>query len=137
MFPLIGEHYFGGGINSFNINMNFNKLINNLLQEEGPSREDRIRAMDALEYSTLVDFNFKGTFEQNFVTCCVFEYKEMDFALLDCGDKNAARIKDKDAIMLNSLAESLDMMIERGALWKADGDYTLHTEWGALAWWRP
>ena len=50
MLTLIGEHYFGGGINSFNINMNFNKLINNLLNEEDemPSREDRISAMDNL-----------------------------------------------------------------------------------------
>ena len=119
--------------------MQFNKLINRYLKEEdeAPSREDRIKALDNLEDITIGNFIFKGTFEQNFVTCCKFEYKGMGFALLDCGDKNAAKIKDKDIDMLYSLAGSLDMMIERGALWRADGDYTLHTDWGALAWWRP
>lgn len=32
--------------------MHFNKLINSLLKEEHPSREDRIKAMDALGTST-------------------------------------------------------------------------------------
>jgi hypothetical protein len=117
--------------------MLFNKLINSILKEEEiPSRADRIQALDNLENIVIGEFIFKGTFEQNFVTCCKFEYKGLPFALLDCGDKNAAKIKDKDTDMLNNLAESLDMMIEKGAMWKASGDYTLHTDWGALAWWR-
>jgi len=112
--------------------MKFNKLINNLLNEEGPSREDRIKAMDALEDKTLAAFVYEGEFEDDNETCCAFTYKGIEFSLWWCGEEVATMMNNKDPELLYDLGEKLDRIIEKGKEENDEDD--AHTDWGTLFW---
>jgi len=108
--------------------MKFDKIINSLLKE-GLSREDRIKALKNItSYTDL--FEYKGEFEFDFTVCCAFLYKGVEFSLLTCGDRGIERMKEKDLEMLEDLSETLDYMLERGAL----NVYIKDTKWGKLIW---
>ena len=114
--------------------MKFNKLINSLLNEEGPSREDRIKAMDNFgkEDKTLAAFVYEGEFEDDHETCCAFTYKGIEFSLWWCGEEVATMMSNKDPELLYDLVEKLDRMIKRGKS-KTRLDY-VPTDWGTLFW---